>query len=130
MSRNRKHQTAAVRFGPALKALGLCFFLGGSGLGYVWQKDQINSLGARLKECERRYDQLRGENERLGRVRDTLETPAHIEARVKQADMGMVEPEPDQIVRLIEAPVAPETSPASVDRKLYADQRFRWWGQR
>jgi hypothetical protein len=41
MARNRKNQSAAMRFGPVLKALLLCLLIGGSGIGYVWQKDQI-----------------------------------------------------------------------------------------
>ena len=45
MARNRKYQSAAIRFGPALKALLLCLLIGGSGVGYVWQKDQIIRLG-------------------------------------------------------------------------------------
>ena len=45
MARNRKYQTAANRFGPALKAFLLCLLIGGSGVGRVWQKDQISRLG-------------------------------------------------------------------------------------
>lgn len=129
MSRNRKHQTAAVRFGPALKALGLCVFLGGSGLGYVWQKDQINTLGERLKQVERRYDELRAQNERLNGVLTSLQTPTAIEARIQQADLGLVAAKPDEIVRLIEPASSPEI-PSKRDEGMYAAQRLRWWGQR
>ena len=45
MARNRKYQSAANRFGPALKAFLLCLLIGGPGVGYVWQKDQISQLG-------------------------------------------------------------------------------------
>ena len=45
MAKNRKYRSAALRFGPALKAVLLCLLLGGSGLGYVWQKNQIYELG-------------------------------------------------------------------------------------
>jgi hypothetical protein len=110
MSRNRKHQTAAVRFGPALKALGLCIFLGGSGVGYVWQKDQINILADRLKQADARYEQQRKKNERLARVLAGLQTHSEIEAQIKRIDLGLVAPLPDQIVRIIEGPVAPETT--------------------
>src|SRR3954467_1391310 len=68
MSRNRKHQTAAVRFGPALKALALCLFMGGSGVGYVWQKEQINVLGEKLHKSEVLHEQLHRQNERLAHV--------------------------------------------------------------
>ena len=43
MAKNRKNQSAAIRFGPALKAFG-CIDRGAS-LGYVWQKSQIDQLG-------------------------------------------------------------------------------------
>jgi hypothetical protein len=45
MAKNRKNQSAAIRFGPALKALGLCLLIGGAAVGYVWQKNQIDQLG-------------------------------------------------------------------------------------
>ncbi len=110
MSRNRKHQTAAVRFGPALKALSLCLFLGGSGVGYVFQKEQINTLGDRLRQVERRFDQVRGQNERLARVLATLQSPAEIEARIKKIDLGLVAPQPDQIVRLVDSFPGPDAA--------------------
>jgi len=124
MSRNRKHKTAAVRFGPALKALGLCVFLGGSGVGYVWQKDQINVLADRLKACESRYDQLRRQNDRLGRVLAMLQSHSEIEAQIKRIDLGLVAAQPDQIVRLVEQlPAA--SAPGVTQEPLYAVQRFR-----
>jgi hypothetical protein len=44
MAKNRRNQSAAIRFGPAIKALLLCMFIAGSGIGYVWQKKQIMEL--------------------------------------------------------------------------------------
>ena len=52
MARNRKYQSAAIRFGPTLKALLLCLLIGGSGVGYVWQKDQIYQLGQQIRKRE------------------------------------------------------------------------------
>ena len=49
MARNRKYQSAAIRFGPALKAFLLCLLIGGSAVGYVWQKNQIYQLGQQIK---------------------------------------------------------------------------------
>ena len=45
MAKNRKNQAAEIRFGPALKASFLCLLIGGSAIGYVWQKNQIYRLG-------------------------------------------------------------------------------------
>ena len=125
MSRNRKHQTAAVRFGPALKALSLCVFLGGSGVGYVWQKEQINLLAERLKRSETRFYELRRQNERLARILATLQSHSEVEARIKQIDLGMVAPQPDQIVRLIELPPTMEASAGGVE-PLYAGHPRAW----
>ena len=38
MAKNRKNQAAAIRFGPALKASFFVLLIGGSAVGYVWQK--------------------------------------------------------------------------------------------
>ena len=53
MARNRKSQSAELRFGPALKALLICFFIGGAGIGYVYQKNLLNKLGQEIKNRER-----------------------------------------------------------------------------
>jgi hypothetical protein len=102
MARNRKYQAAAVRFGPAMKVLGLCLLLGGSGLGYVWQVEQIHKLGDERKQSERRHERLVRQNEVLSRVLASLQSPSEIELRIKQMNLGLVAPEPDQIVRLVE----------------------------
>ena len=65
MARNRKYQSAAIRFGPALKAFLLCLLLGGSGLGYVWLKDQISRLGRQIKQSELRLDELQYQSDKL-----------------------------------------------------------------
>ena len=127
MSRNRKHQTAAVRFGPVLKALSMCVFLGGSGVGYVWQKDQINTLAERLTHDEKRYDKLRADNERLARILATLQSHTEIEAQIKKADLGLAAPQPEHIVRLIETPLAGEAPGSS--GPWYAGQPTGSWRQ-
>ena len=65
MARNRKYQSAAIRFGPALKAFLLCLLIGGSGVGYVWQKDQISQLGQQIKKRELQLAELGNQNEKL-----------------------------------------------------------------
>ena len=54
MAKNRKYQSAALRYGPAFKAFLLCLLIGGSGVGYVWQKNQIYELGQQIKKRELR----------------------------------------------------------------------------
>jgi hypothetical protein len=84
MAANRKNKPAVVRFGPALKALLLCLFIGGSGIGYVGQKNQLHVLGRQFKDCELRLENIRRENKDLDRALDSLQSHRELEARVKQ----------------------------------------------
>jgi len=108
MARNRKNQSAAIRFGPALKAFLLCLFIGGAGLGYVWQKNQIFELGQRIKKQEVQLEMLKRSNkERDGKL-DFLRSPAELERRIKQLNLGLMRPQPDLVLRLVEP--CPETN--------------------
>ena len=105
MARNRKNQSAALRFGPALKALLLCLFIGGSGVGYVWQKNQIHVLGKQITKQEEALTILRGKNKNRSDRLTILCSPQTLEARIKQMNLGLVLPLPGQIIRLSETPV-------------------------
>ena len=102
MTRNRKYQSAAIRFGPALKAIVLCLLVGGSGVGYVWQKDQISHLGQQIKKREVRLGELAGQNEKLRKQLGTMRSPRFLEMRIKELNLGLVRPEPSQVWRLPE----------------------------
>ncbi|MCX8090330.1 MAG: septum formation initiator family protein [Verrucomicrobiae bacterium] len=102
MAKNRRHQSAAIRFGPALKALLLCALLGGSGVGYVWQKGQINELGQQILKRERALAQLQEQNKKLRDQLALLRSPAMLEARARELNLGLVAPRPQQIVTLLE----------------------------
>jgi len=65
MARNRKHRTAALRYAPALRAFLLCVLIGGSGIGYVWQKNQIADLSQQIKTRELKLMELQDNNEKL-----------------------------------------------------------------
>ena len=90
-----------------------------AGVGYVWQKEQINTLAERKKQIEIHYEQLREQNARRARVLATLQTPGEIEARIKRSELGLVAPLPDQIVRLVEVPLRPQMVGTNGER-LYA----------
>jgi hypothetical protein len=102
MARNRKNQAAATRFGPALKALVLCLLIGGSGVGYVWQKDQIRQLGDHIKQRENRRSLLVRENDARRHQLETMRSLGVLEARIKELNLGLVQPAPSQILRLQE----------------------------
>ena len=118
MARNRKNQSAAVRFGPAVKALLLCLFIGGSGVGYVWQKNQIHVLAREIKKEEETLGELRRRNKNRSDRLTIICSPQTLEARIKQMNLGLVLPPPGQIVRLSEAPIP--ALPAAVGPAQYA----------
>jgi len=112
MAKNRKYQSAAVRFGPALKALLLCALLGGSGVGYVWQRNQIDELGRQIANRETRLAALRDQNKKLGDQLQMLRSPKPLELRVRELKLGLGQLQPGQVWRLPE-PRAPTSAEAS-----------------
>jgi len=104
MARNRKYQSAAIRFGPALKAFGLCLLIGGSGVGYVWQKNQIYELGQQIKKREQRLAGLEDQNEKLRKQLAIMHSPQYLEARNRDLNLGLAAPQPAQVWRVVEPP--------------------------
>ena len=99
---NRKTGKTAVRFGPALKAVLICLVTCSLGLGYVWQKQQINTLGEQIKENEINLEELRRENKRRGDRLSFLMSPQQLDARLRQLNLDLEVPRPEQIVVLVE----------------------------
>lgn len=104
MARNKKNNSAAVRFGPALKAFLLCLFIGGSGIGYVWQKNQIQSLGEQIRKSEVQHAQLHRKNKMKNDQLAAMCSPMALEERIRRLKLGLVKPPVSQIVRLVETP--------------------------
>jgi cell division protein FtsB len=104
MARNRKYQSAAVRFGPALKAFLLCLLIGGSGVGYVWQKNQIYQLGQQIKKRELRLAELRDQNEKLRKLLGKMRSPKFLEDRNRDLKLGLITPPQSNVWRLVEPP--------------------------
>ncbi len=102
MARNRKYEPAAIRFGPALKAFFLCLVIGGSAVGYVWQKNQILQLGEQLRRGETRLDQAKVLNKRLETQLQGLRDPRYLKQKIKDYNLGLVEPSRSQIWSLPE----------------------------
>jgi len=102
MARNRKYQSAASRFGPALKAFLLCLLIGGSGVGYVWQKDQISQLGLQIKKRELRLAELENQSEKLRKQLAMMCSPRALERRIQELGLGLGPPQQTQVWRLTE----------------------------
>jgi hypothetical protein len=117
MAKNRKNQSAAIRFYPALKALFLCLLIAGLALGYVWQKSQIYQLGRQITACESRLIQIRDENQKLSDQLAVLRSPVMLDQRVRELKLGLVPAQPMQICQLVEPP------PNGNSRRLFAARR-------
>ena len=108
MAKNRKSQSAAIRFGPVLKVVLLCSLIGGSAIGYVWQKDQINRLAEQCRVREKSLDKIKRDNESLSRQISILHSTVKLDQRAKELNLGLVPAQPLQVVRILEPASAPE----------------------
>ena len=104
MAKNRKNQAAEIRFGPVLKVVLLCSLIGGSAIGYVWQKGQIDRLGRQISEREIRLKQLKNDNKVLADQIGILHSPVLLDRRVKELNLGLTPAQPLQVVRLVDLP--------------------------
>ena len=102
MAKNRKHESAALRFGPAVKAVLLCLLIGGSGVGYVWQKNQILELNHQFKAQEKRLKELQSQNQRLNQQKADLSTQATLEKKIVEFKLGLSLPPSSRVLTLPE----------------------------
>ena len=107
MAKNRKNQSAAIRFGPALKALFLCLLIAGSAVGYVWQKSQIYQLGQQIRQREVRLARLQNDDRKLSDQLSILRSPTMLDRRARELNLGLAPAQPMQVLRLVEPASAP-----------------------
>jgi TolA-binding protein len=107
MAKNRKNQSAAIRFGPALKALFLCLLIAGSAVGFVWQKNQIYQLGQQIRQREIRLKRLQNDDQKLGDQLSILRSPTMLDRRARELNLGLAPAQPMQVMRLAEPAFAP-----------------------
>lgn len=94
-----------------LKALLLCLFFGGSGVGYVWQKNQIYELSRQRRHDEVQLEELRRQSHQYAAQLAILTTSQELDARVKQLNLGLGPPQPEQVLHLAEwVPVSGATA--------------------
>ena len=107
MAKNRKNQAAEIRFGPVLKVVLLCSLIGGSAIGYVWQKGQIDRLGHQIAEREIKLKQLKNDNKLLADQIAFLHSPVMLDRKAKELNLGLAPAQPLQVVRLADLPAVP-----------------------
>jgi hypothetical protein len=111
MASNRRSQSGAVRFVPALKAVVLCTLIGGSCVGYVLQKNRIFELGQQIGARQQKLDKLKKENQDLVNRLAALQSPTHLMKRVADLKLDLTRPAPHQMVWIQETPMsAPATN--------------------
>ena len=114
MAKNRKNLPAAIRFGPVVKALLFCLVIGGAAVGYVWQKTQIYELGKQIRGRETRLVEMQDANKKLRDQLAMLRSPARLEQRARELNLGLGQPLPANIWRLPEpVPMPARSAPAS-----------------
>ena len=115
----RQNETAGFGFGPAIKAFLFCVFIGGSGLGFVWQKQEISDLGRQLKDAELRLEELKRQNKNRAETLQQFLVPRLLAQKANQQFPDLTQPVPNQIFILSEPlpmlreTVAPSAIPAS-----------------
>ena len=111
MANNRRNQSGAVRFVPALKAVLLCTLIGGSCVGYVLQKNKIYELGQQIGARQVKLDKLKKENQILADRYAAMQLPQRLAERVRDLKLGLVPPQRQQIVWISEtSSIAPATN--------------------
>ena len=118
MARNRKYQTTATRFAPALRAFLLCALIGSSGVGYVWQKSRIEGLSKQMKEREQKLIALKTSNEKLRKQLATEQSAPSLLLKIETMKLGLVPMTPNQVWRMTEP--APDQPVAPVAATQYA----------
>jgi hypothetical protein len=122
MAKNRKNQSAAIRFGPALKAFFLCFVIAGSAVGYVWQKSEIYKLGRQIRQSEIRLTQLQKDNREFSRDLSALRSPLALDRRANELKLGLAPAQPAQVLRLREPIAAPAKNENSMRQLVQRKQ--------
>lgn len=112
MAQNRRNQSFATVFGPALKAGLICLAIVISCVGYVWQKRQIGELSRIIAEKEHYLKTLHEQNVKLKNQQVILLSPPLLDQRVKELKLGLELPQAAQVWRLPE-PGPEQASPAT-----------------
>jgi len=91
-----------LQFGTVAKSVMTCVCIAGVGIGYVWQKNQIYKLGDEIKKRESALLAAEKRNAMLASQVAQLKSPAFLEDRCQQYNLGLVSPRENQVVRLYE----------------------------
>jgi len=101
---NRKKHANSLPVAPLARWIFVAFFLGMTGLGYVYLKNQQASTGDEIRNLERKLDDLTTQNNVLhGRI-STLSSRTTLQRRLNEGFIKMIPVSDDRIVRVNAAP--------------------------
>ncbi len=100
MWRRVQSRNEVIGAGWVVKAMVICFFVGASCAGYLWQKSQVHELGTEIRSLERELDRLEKGNEVLRQQYSVLSSPQELDRRVDQFGLDLRSPAPEQILRI------------------------------
>jgi len=109
MGKSRKSPAGILRFGPLLLAVALLGFLAVSACGYVWQRNRNEQLARENGLTRRRLEMLQKENLELEYRFLGLTRPEALAERART--LGLVRPDPDQLIRVELVPMEPAALP-------------------
>ena len=116
MARNRKRESVVIRFGAVLQVVMFFLFVGGAGLGYVWQKKQIRQLGYLRQQKEQELKQLNETLWGLNSTRQKLMSSRHLQEAIRKYQLNLVPPRPEDVITITNVRRAPVTSPGKDGR--------------
>ena len=119
MGRNRKNGSATWLV-PGVKAALICLLLGGSAIGYVYQKNQLIELGKQIQKREQQLKTVSESSAHWQRTLLTLQSAYYLESRVKELKLALAQPAQAQILTIVEVPAtaAPRSQPPSVEKPI------------
>ena len=93
-----------------MTVLALCSLFVMLGVGYVWYKNQIDVLGHQIKERELHLAELERQNKMRRDQLAMLCSPVELDALVKKLNLGLGPPAKSQVIWMVEAPGADQTT--------------------
>jgi cell division protein FtsL len=96
----RRRKSASLKPKSIMGAIAVCSVISLAGIGYIWAKTEVYSLGRQIKTLEVRLDELHSTNDAMKREFAVMCTQTELGRRVKS--LGLVAPAPDQIIRIPE----------------------------
>lgn len=112
----RRPKGSSLKPQTVIVSIVICAAVCLAGVGYLWGKTEVWRLSRDMKQLELRRDELKRHNDVLQREYAAMCAPWKLAARVKELNLGLSAPLPDQIERIKEPFAnAPQNRP-----KIYA----------